>query len=171
MVDPCDFIKEYVYPAIELYRMNRTTKHLAIHAMSQVDVLAAVLALWVAQKPALGRGEESKFREELGAREPAINLIRDAHDCHKHGGLDRKSATASDGQRPTPKTEFGFFVDHTFVGGPLTPYDVLVFVQDDRTASEVVTMLHDAMQAWGRELGRHKMSMPPDGEYSSVDVT
>jgi len=160
MVEPRDFIEEYVYPAIELYWMNRTVKHLAIHAVSQVDILAAVTALWVEQKPALN-SEERDFRNELGAREPAIKLIRDAHDCHKHGGLHRKTATARNGQRPEPATESGFFADHTLVDGPLTSYDVLVFKPDDGTASEVVKMLHDAMQAWGRELGRLKINMPP----------
>jgi len=160
MVDPCDFIKEYVYPAIELCGMSRTTKHLAIHAISQVDVLAAVMALWVAQKPALDRGEESKYREKIGARHPAIKLIRDAHECHKHGGLRRETATASAGQRPVPETKFGFFANHTVVGGPLAPYNVLVFVQDDGTATEVVTMLHDAMQAWERELSERNINIP-----------
>jgi hypothetical protein len=100
MVHPHDFIDEYVRPAIELYRTNRTVKHLAVHAMTQVDVLAAVVALWDAQRTKLERREEKTFRKELGEREPALALIRDAHDSHKHGGLTRQPAAASQGQRP-----------------------------------------------------------------------
>jgi hypothetical protein len=112
MVHPRHFISEYVDPAIELYRTNRTVKHLAVHAMTQVDLLAAVVALWKAKQPTLKRGQERKFREQLGAREPVLALIQDAHDCHKHGGLTRTTAVAaSQGQRPEQKTKFGFFLE------------------------------------------------------------
>jgi hypothetical protein len=155
MVHPRHFISEYVDPAIVLYRTNRTVKHLAVHAMTQVDVLAAVVAVWTAKQPTLDRGQERKFREQLGAREPVLALIQDAHDCHKHGGLTRTAAVAaSQGQRPEQKTEFGFFLGHSFVEGPLTPYDVLVFKLNDGTQREVYSILYEAMQAWERELSR-----------------
>jgi hypothetical protein len=51
-------------------------------------------------------------------------------------------------------TRFGFFLNHSFTDGPPTPYHVLVFTLDDGTEREVYSILHEAMQAWERELGR-----------------
>lgn len=157
MVHPRDFIAEYVRPAIELYRTNRTVKHLAIHAMTQVDVLAAVVLLWTKQRK-LKRGEETSFRRKLGAREPALALIWDAHDCHKHGELhsrpaDASQGRASQGQRPEEAREVGVFADHSFLGELPISYDVLVFTRDDGAEKEICSMLDEAMQAWERELG------------------
>lgn len=86
MIHPRDFITEYVEPAIALWRKNPNVKHLAVHAITQVDVLAEIVALWtlLAGRPTLDRGEASKFRDNLGAREPVLAIIRDAHDSHKH---------------------------------------------------------------------------------------
>jgi hypothetical protein len=151
MLHPREFIAEYVKPAIELYRKNRTVKHLAVHAMTQVDVLAAV----VCQK--LDRGDESPFRRELGRREPAIARIRDAHDSHKHGRLRRKGAAASQGQRPVRVTKHAHFLNRSFYGKPPTAYDVMVLTLDDGTEKEVYSLLHEAMQAWDRELTRQQL--------------
>jgi hypothetical protein len=89
MIHPRDFITEYVDPAIALWRQNQHVKHLAVHAITEVDVLAAIVALWtrLAGRRTLPQREESEFRNKLGAREPALALIRDAHDSHKHGAL------------------------------------------------------------------------------------
>jgi hypothetical protein len=73
LVHPRAFIKEYLAPAIKLYGRNRTVKHLAVHAMTQVDVLAAVVALWEAQRPKITRKEERDFREKLGVRETVLS--------------------------------------------------------------------------------------------------
>jgi hypothetical protein len=155
MLHPREFIAEYVDPAIELYRKNRTVKHLAVHAMTQVDVLAAVVGLWSAGCQKL---EESQFREELGRREPAIALIRDAHDSHKHGRLRRKSAAAaSQGQRPERVTKHAHFLNRFFFGKLPIAYDVLVLVLNDGTEKEVYSLLHEAMQAWNRELSRRRL--------------
>ena len=105
MIYPCDFITEYVQPAIALWRENQNVKHLAVHAITEVDVLAEIVALWtlLAGRRTLDRGEASEFRDELGAREPALVVIRDAHDSHKHGALDRRTATAAS-QGPAART-------------------------------------------------------------------
>jgi hypothetical protein len=152
--DPLLFVEEYVLPAIELYRKNRMTKHLAIHAMTQVDVLAEVVALWEAQRP-------REFRDELGDREPVLALIRDAHDSHKHGKLNRTSATERQGQRPEQATRSTYFPGHYFLGEPPTPYVVLVFTRDNGTEEEIYSMLHHAMQAWEKELRQRKILTTP----------
>ncbi len=122
MIDPRSFIAEYVEPAIALWRTDRNVKHLAVHAITQIDVLAEIVALWIAPagRKALNRGEASKFRDDLGVREPPLAIIRDAHDSHKHGELDRKTATwVSMGQRPEPVIEYGAFLDVTHLDSPL----------------------------------------------------
>lgn len=125
-------------------------KHLAVHAMTQVDVLAAVVAIWDAQRPKLERDEEAQFRKALAARERVLALIRDAHDSHKHGGLSRPGASASQGQRPEQVT--GFFLNTS--DNSLTPHDDLFFVRDDGCQYQIASLLWEAMQAWERELCR-----------------
>jgi len=157
MIHPRDFIAEYVDPAIALWRTKQDVKHLAVHAITQVDVLAEIVALWtlLAGRQTLGRGEASQFRDALGAREPALVIIRDAHDSHKHGTLNRKTATAaSQGQRPETVSKYGYFADHWFLDSPPTRYNYLAFVQDNGTEKRVSIMLDDAMEAWNRELTR-----------------
>ena len=157
MIHPRGFITDYVEPAIALWRTDRNVKHLAVHAITQIDVLAEIVALWtlLAGRQTLPRDEASKFRNDLGVREPALAIVRDVHDSHRHGVLDRKTATrVSQGQRPEAVTKHGFFLDVTHLGGPLTPYDVLVITLNDGTEKRVDTLLHEAMEAWDRELVR-----------------
>jgi hypothetical protein len=149
MIHPRDFIAEYVQPAIALFQANRTVKHLAVHAITQVDVLASVVAIWDAQRPRLERDEEPQFRRALAARERVLALIKDAHDCHKHGGLSRASAVASQGQRPQQVTTF--FLNTL---DDSRPHDILFFIQDDGRQHEIATLLFEAMEAWERELCR-----------------
>jgi hypothetical protein len=160
MVDPRAFKTEYVEPAVALWQKNHDVKHLAIHAITEVDVLAEVVALWTLLdgRPILPKCEThkvTKFRDELGAREPALAIVRDAHDSHKHGALHRVTAKvpegASKGQRPETVTKASFFFGHSFYGGPPTLYEVLVFVLNDGTEKRVSIMLHEAMKAWDRE--------------------
>jgi hypothetical protein len=133
-------------------------KHLAVHAITQIDVLAEIVAHWTvpAGCPKLDRRDVSMFRDKLGAREPALAVVRDAHDSHKHGELDRKTAThALQGQRPETVTKFvGFFLDHSFLDSPPTSCDVLVFILNDRTEKHINIMLDEAMKAWDRELAQ-----------------
>ncbi len=146
MIDPRSFRAEYVQPAIACWQANQNVKHLAVHAITQVDVLAEIVALWKSQKV-------SQFRDQLGVREPILAIIRDAHDSHKHGMLGRGNAThVSLGQRPEQVPKHAFFVGETFLGGPLTPYDELVLVLNNGTDKSIFVLLHEAMEAWEREL-------------------
>ena len=157
MIHPRDFITEYVQPTIALWRENQNIKHLAVHAITEVDVLAEIVALWtlLAGRRTLDQGEASRFRDELGAREPTLLVIRDAHDSHKHGALDRKTATAaSQGQRPEPITKYGYFLDHMFLDHPPIRYNYLALALNDGTEKPVSIMLDEAMEAWTRELTR-----------------
>jgi hypothetical protein len=157
MIHPRAFRTEYVEPAIALWKESQTVKHLAIHAIAQIDVLAEVVALWtlLAGRSNLDQDEVTRFRNELGNREPALTIVRDAHDSHKHGALIRKTATkASQGQRPEIAIKGAFFYDHSFYDSPLLPYEVLVFFLNDGTEKRVSIILAEAMRAWDRELTR-----------------
>lgn len=48
---PREFIAEYVHPSIELFTENQQSKHLAIHAISQLDILAEVVANHLGEIP------------------------------------------------------------------------------------------------------------------------
>src|ERR1700722_8537485 len=162
MIHPRDFITEYVDPAIVLWLKNQNVKHLAVHAITEVDVLAAIVALWtrLAGRRTLPQREESEFRKELGCREPALALIKDAHDSHKHGTLGRATptaATASQGQRPEPITKYGYFLNHMFLNRPRSRYSYLAYVLNDGTEKRVSTMLDEGMEAWSRELTRLRL--------------
>ncbi|WP_129222232.1 hypothetical protein [Lichenibacterium ramalinae] len=127
--------------------MNNTVTHLAANSIAQIDALADIV--WIAQ----GRpGEVSAFRNRLGLKEPAIAIIRDACDSHKHGNLRRKDHIS--GERPAAVTRAGFFLDHSFIGGPPTRYLALVIRKVDGTEQDVSDILSDAMHAWRREFSR-----------------
>ena len=161
-MNPRDFLAEYVDPAITHYHKHKTVKHLAAHAIAQLDTLAEVVALWQAPNPKANPKKKkenptTKYRDELGVREPALATIRDAHDSCKHGPLIRKSAkTISKGQRPQTKTLDGMFLGHYHLGGPMTQI-FLVFVFDNGTEASVAAMLHAAREAWDREFARLKL--------------
>lgn len=88
---PRDFIAEYVDPAIELYRKNRLETHLAVHAITQLDNIAEIIALHrhLGNQPYLPQGVATSYRKEVRTREPILGIITDAHDSHKHGVLKR----------------------------------------------------------------------------------
>ena len=143
-----------------LWQKSQNVKHLAVHAIAQIDVLAEVVALWtlLGARSILPQCESTKFRNELGTREPVLTIVREAHNSHKHGALIHTTGKkVSKGQRPETATKGGFFYDHSFYDSPLTPYEILVFVLDDRTEKPIHILLHEAAKAWDRELTRLRL--------------
>lgn len=160
-IHPREFLAEYVEPAVELSRVNRLIKHLAVHAISEMDNLAEVTAIFTKLdgRPTLPPQEARAFRADLKTHEAVLGIIHDAHDSHKHGRLIRADKApnpkgASQGQRPEVANRAGFFVGHSFVGRPPTRYHVLVVRLNDGTEQEVFEMLWRARQAWDREFSR-----------------
>ena len=146
---PDEFRKEYVEPAAEHWRQNLLVTHLAANAIAQVDALADVV--WIAQ----GRpGRVSDFREDLGQREPAIAVVRDACDSHKHGALRRKSATHVSDERPSLTFRYGYVIGQSAIGSMPIHFTVLAIRKLDGTEQAVANILFEAMQAWRREFGR-----------------
>jgi len=160
MLTPREFIATFVDPAIELWRTEQLVPHLAIHAVAQLDILAEVVARHTMARP-LKRREAGRFRQSLAEREPVLAVIRDIHDAHKHGELERGDAGAKEGQRPEIRTQFGFFAGHTAVGGPLTPYKNLVFTHDNGQRYQVGHVILEARLAWDRELQKMESGLHP----------
>jgi len=171
---PREFLAEYVLPAVRHYGEYRLEKHLAVNAISQMDNLAEVVAMHMLlpERTELKRGEAGGYRKELRKRLPVLGTINDAHDCHKHGRLTRRSAK-DDPQgvaagRPEPMTEYGFFLDHTELDYDLTPYEVLAVTLNDGTRREVFELLCEALQAWDGEFQRLGLIECASGAISGV---
>jgi hypothetical protein len=152
MVHPRTFISDYIAPAIEVWRSQQNAGHLAIHALTQIDILAEVVDLWNHRdnEDGIKRGSASRFREELGKREPSLAIVRDVHDNHKHGRLNRITALVD--RRPEMIKKFGFFADHSFYDDDPTPYNIMGITLKDGSDIEVYRLIDQAMEAWEREL-------------------
>ena len=93
------------------------------------------------------------MRKTTEQNSPIRLLVRDAHDTHKHGPLQRASATITTGERPKLVRSGGGFQSNTFqdnafqVGTP-----VLEIVQDDGTKHLVENVITDALTYWEGEL-------------------
>ena len=146
---PTDFMNEYVVPAVEHWKVHQPSTHLAIHAISQIDILSKVGANHLGHKA-------RAFRADIAHRHPALATIRDAHDSHKHGQLHRSTALfVSQGQRPDEAVGHGFFVGVTQLSGPLTRFTYLALTLNDGTTVKVYTLISDGMKAWADELAAH----------------
>lgn len=154
MIHPRDFILEYVEPAHDLLRKNIALTHLAAHALAQMDILAEVTAIWVhAHGPdTTSKFDPRTFRDPLGNRHPVLAVIRDPHDSHKHGVLRNKSRAISKGQRPEVTPKAAFVVGKSYVGGPLTRYNIVTLTDNDGKEWQVHELLFQAATAWETEL-------------------
>lgn len=152
-MEPLDFIREYVEPAVALWSERPNNPVLAVCAIAQIDILAEVVAIAQATGTLPRRGAAT-YRDELGLREPAIARIRDAHDSHKHGRLQRRSATEiTQGQRPRRSPGSAWFLGRSrgrkFLGKTSTTITL-----DDGTSVDIAVLIREARAAWDRELRR-----------------
>ena len=163
-ITPAEFFSTYVLPAVNLYRDNRLTKHLAVNALSQMDNLAEVVAAYMLppDRDTLKKGEATDYRKELRQRSPELGIINDAHDCHKHGKLNRASAGEPKGiseGRPERAIKRAFICGVTRLGGELTPYETLAVTLNDGTEYEVLYLLIEGLRAWEAEFRRLGLSL------------
>ena len=163
-ITPADFFSTYVLPALNLYRDNRLTKHLAVNALSQMDNLAEVVAAHplAPEHEALRSRNPGQYRKDLRRRFPELGMINDAHDCHKHGKLNRTSASEPKGMsegRPEQTTKHAFFCGVTRLGGELTPYETLAVTLNDGSEYEVFHLLLGGLRGWEAELQRLGLSL------------
>lgn len=180
MIEPRHFISEFMEPALALWGKHQNVKHLAIHALIQIDVLSGIVALHVVSRGSLERsisgerrgfiddepapgadpsrlnGAVDAFRDDLCRREPVLGIVRSVCETFSKGLLSHGTAPhASDLCYPELLTRHGFFLDKNGSRGPMTPFEALILVFDGREL-ELQALLCDAVEAWGRELSRLK---------------
>lgn len=150
--DPWSFISEYAEPAFEVWLADRLSKHLAAHAIAQVDILAAVVAnrQLLGGRHSLEGREEGRFRDEIERRIPVLRVIRDAHDAHKHGRLRLATRNFAAGFDPQAKARKPIFPPAFLT--PSRP--VLLLTLADDTDRSVEGLLVEAMGRWHEELKR-----------------
>jgi hypothetical protein len=107
---PREFHERFTRPAVEHWRRNQNVDHLAIHALSQIAILAEVAG---------HRSAEPNYRRQLEARYEPLRKVRDAVNSHKHGWPrkgDRREFFTQ-GQRAVLTTGAAIFAGATFLGG------------------------------------------------------
>ncbi|MCP1591996.1 hypothetical protein [Methylorubrum extorquens] len=159
---PIAFRDEFVLPAIEFWREQPNQPVRAACAISQIDILAEVVAIDQSGGQ-LPRGGAGPFRDDLGQREPALARIRDAHDSHKHGHLSRRSATEiSEGQRAYRSAGTAVFLGRGVHRSRFFGRTSTAILHDNGEPIDIGTLIREAMEAWDREL--HRLGYLPPAE-------
>jgi hypothetical protein len=140
---PREFYERFTKPAVEHWKVNQHVEHLAVHALSQIAILAEVGAQHFGKD----------YLRELESRREVLRVIRDAHNSHKHGWPrnEKERKSFKQGQRVTKETSFGNFAGHTFIGGPPTKFHYVGLMQDDGEPIKVASLIFEAMRAWDSE--------------------
>jgi len=110
----------------------------ALIAISQIDILADHVIIH--QHPGFTRVQLANVRKATEQNTRIRLLVRDVHDTHKHGPLQRATATITTSERPMQ--------NYAFQVGTA----VLEIVQDDGTKHLVENVITDALTYWEGEL-------------------
>ena len=135
MLNPRQFLNQFVLPCVKCWERDPLDVRKAVIAISQIDILA---------------DQVTKLRKAMEQNSLIRLLVRDVHDTHKHGPLQRATATITTGERPKLGGAFepnAFQSDAFQVGTP-----VLEIVQDDGTKHLVENVITDALTYWEGEL-------------------
>ena len=137
MLNPRQFFDQYVMPCVTDRELDPLNIRKALIAISQIDILADHVIIH--QHPGFTRVQLANVRKATEQNSPIRLLVRDVHDTHKHGPLQRPTATITTGER---------LQNNVFqVGAP-----VLEIVQDDGTKHFVENVINDALTYWEGEL-------------------
>lgn len=138
MLNPRQFFDQYVLPCVRDWQLDPLNVRKAVIAISQIDILADHVIIH--QHPGFTRGQLANVRKATEQNTRIRLLVRDVHDTHKHGPLQRATATITTSERPMQNYAFQ-------VGTP-----VLEVVQDDGTKHLVENVITDALTYWEGEL-------------------
>jgi hypothetical protein len=150
-VDPRQFFDQYVMPCVTDWQLDPLNIRKAVIAISQIDILADHVIIH--QHPGFTRVQLANVRKATEQNTPIRLLVRDVHDTHKHGPLQRPTATITTGERPKLERRGGAFQPNVFQNNAFqvgTP--VLGVVQDDGTKHLVENVTTDALTYWEDEL-------------------
>jgi hypothetical protein len=151
VLNPRQFLDQYVLPCVRDWQLDPLNIRKAVIAISQIDILADHVIIH--QHPGFTRVQLANVRKATEQNSPIRLLVRDVHDTHKHGPLQRPTATITTGERPRLERRRGVFQANAFqnnvvqVGAP-----VLEIVQDDGTKHFVENVINDALTYWEGEL-------------------
>ena len=151
MLNPRQFLDQFVLPCVKCWERDPLNVRKAVIAISQIDILADQVIIH--QHPDFNRDQVTNLRKAAEQNSPIRLLVRDVHDTHKHGPLQRATATITTGERPKLVRSGGIFDPNVFqndvfdVGTP-----ALEIVQDDGTKHLVENVITDALTYWEGEL-------------------
>ena len=138
MLNPRQFFDQYVLPCVRDWQLDPLNVRKAVIAISQIDILADHVIIH--QHPGFTRGQLANVRKATEQNTRIRLLVRDVHDTHKHGPLQRATATITTSERPMQ--------NYAFQVGTA----VLEIVQDDGTKHLVENVITDALTYWEGEL-------------------
>jgi hypothetical protein len=151
VLNPREFFDQYVMPCVADWEHDPLNVRKAVIAISQIDILADHVIIH--QNPGFTRQQVANVRKATEQNTPIRLLVRDVHDTHKHGPLERCTATIKTGERPKLERRGGVFQADAFqndsfqVGTP-----ALEIVQDDGTKHLVENVIADSLAYWEGEL-------------------
>lgn len=149
------FWLDFVVPALRDWRGGERNHRFASITLRELDAFAEHVLRFENPK---SRSIDSA-REELRAIEPAIGIIRDLHDTHKHGVLNRRSAKISTLKKPYNQF-IGPLGTAPFGSMPLGALTVLVRVRDDSGKSILIPDIIDrGYNYWRRYLEKNGLLM------------
>jgi hypothetical protein len=91
-------LDQFVLPCVKCWQLDPLNVRKAVIAISQIDILADHVIIH--QHPSFTRGQLANVRKATEQNSPIRLLVRDVHDTHKHGPLQRATATITTGERP-----------------------------------------------------------------------
>jgi hypothetical protein len=138
VLNPRQFFDQYVLPCVRDWQLDPLNVRKAVIAISQIDILADHVIIH--QHPGFTRGQLANVRKATEQNTRIRLLVRDVHDTHKHGPLQRATATITTSERPMQ--------NYAFQVGTA----VLEIVQDDGTKHLVENVITDALTYWEGEL-------------------
>jgi hypothetical protein len=151
VLNPRQFFDQFVVPCVKEWEDDPLDVRKAIIAISQIDILADHVIIH--QHPGFTRGQLANVRKATEQNTRIRLLVRDVHDTHKHGPLQRPSATITTGERPTLERRGAGFLSNAFQNNTVQlGTSVLEIVQDDGTKHLVENVITDALTYWEGEL-------------------
>jgi hypothetical protein len=112
VLNPRQFFDQYVMPCVTDWELDPLNIRKALIAISQIDILADHVIIH--QHPGFTRAQLANVRKATEQNSPIRLLVRDVHDTHKHGPLQRATATITTGERPKLERSGGGFQPNAF---------------------------------------------------------
>jgi hypothetical protein len=151
VLNPRQFLEQFVLPCVKCWECDPLNVRKAVIAISQIDILADQVIIH--QHPDFNRDQVTNLRKAAEQNSPIRLLVRDVHDTHKHGPLQRATATITTGERPKLVHSGGGFEPNAFQNDAFqVGTQVLEIVQDDGTKHLVENVITDALTYWEGEL-------------------